>query len=270
MNPLRVTRVARRVRLVFRRRRPARDGAARVRGERRRARSRGHLMVALVAQVAILMVLTTAGIEEWRQILRRDAEAEMMFRAQEIVRAILRFQQSHGRPPNKLEELIEAGPKGEYFLRRLYDDPLVSDGEWGLLYAGPGGALVDPNASESALRESRPGELDTRRAPVSGLSGAFDTNQAPAIGGLPIAGVKSLSKDKPFREYNGVSDYSQWLFSIFDLQNLQVPGQGGGAGAAGRPNPRRGGVGAPGQSGGIGNRGGGRPGANAGGRGRGN
>jgi hypothetical protein len=40
--------------------------------------------------------------------------------------------------------------------------------------------------------------------------------------GLPIAGVKCLSKDRPFRVYKGQRDYSLWLFTILDLEP-QVP-----------------------------------------------
>ena len=35
--------------------------------------------------------------------------------------------------------------------------------------------------------------------------------------GIPIAGVKTLSTEEPFRHYQGVSDYSQWLFTYIDL-----------------------------------------------------
>ena len=45
--------------------------------------------------------------------------------------------------------------------------------------------------------------------------------------GLPIAGVKSLADDSPFRYYKGLTEYNQWLFSYFDLEGAGQPGQGG-------------------------------------------
>lgn len=218
-------------------------------------------MVGLVAMVAILIIVSGQAVEEWTDVLRRDDEAEMMFRAQEITRAIFRFQQANGRLPSELRELMEPGPKGQYFLRRMYDDPLVKDGKWGLLFAGPGGQIVDPNGDRVSYGE----EIgSTSVAPTQTVGGLQSSGQGPQeIGGLPIAGVKSLATEEPFRVYRGLSDYSQWQFTIYDLQNLQTPGQsagqprpGGSAGRGARPgNP--GGAGQPrnlpGRSGGGGN-----------------
>ena len=35
--------------------------------------------------------------------------------------------------------------------------------------------------------------------------------------GLPIAGVKSRCKERPFRQYMNKTAYNEWTFSIFDL-----------------------------------------------------
>ena len=45
----------------------------------------------LVAAVAILMISFLLATESWIDVLRRDNEKEMMFRAQEIVRALQRY-----------------------------------------------------------------------------------------------------------------------------------------------------------------------------------
>ena len=218
-------------------------------------------MVGLVAMIAIMLIFSAQAVQEWSDVLRRDNEAEMMFRAQEIVRAIFRFQQENGRLPSKLDELMEPGPKGQYFLRRMYDDPLVKEGAWGLLFAGPGGQVVDPNSDRVSYGEEL-GSISA--APTQTVGGLRSSAEGPQeIGGLPIAGVKTLSTDEPFRVYRGFSDYSQWQFTIYDLQNPQMPGQSagqqppGGAGNLGASpgNPGRGGPARnrPGQRGGGGN-----------------
>ena len=119
-----------------------------------RKSQRGHLMAGLMAGVAIMLILSTVAFQAWSDVLRRDNEAEMMFRAQDIVRAIQRYRRDHGGSgPLKMELLMEPGPKGQYYLRRLYEDPLVPDGKWGFLHLGPGGQIIDPNAKldESGL-----------------------------------------------------------------------------------------------------------------------
>ncbi len=182
----------------------------------------GHLMIALVVVLALLLIFSTVATRSWLDVIRRDREADMMFRAQEISRALVKYRKANQRLPNEFKELMEPGPKGEYFLRRLYEDPLVPDGQWGLIYAAPGGGIVDPNSpSIEETGGRRIGDSSTRIATAAdGLTPGLRGQQAT---GLPIAGVKSLSEDRPFRVYKGQQDYSMWLFTILDLEGQLAP-----------------------------------------------
>jgi type II secretory pathway pseudopilin PulG len=199
-------------------------------------------MIGLMAAIAIMLILSTIAVQEWKEVVRRDNEAEMMFRAEEIVRAIRKYQKDRGALPTELKQLIEPGSKGQYFLRRLYKDPLVKGGAWGLLYSGPQGALVDPSAPppETGAAPTASGigirPLGTTPTPPTPLSQIGQTGE---VAGLPIAGVKTLCKDRPFRVYQDQTEYANWLFSIFDLE-----GEAGGTApppTGGQPPP------APGQ-----------------------
>ncbi|MBD3866618.1 MAG: hypothetical protein IFK94_00690 [Acidobacteria bacterium] len=183
----------------------------------------GHLMVGLVFFMAVLMILSAVAVQEFSQILRRDNEAEMIFRAQEIVRALVRYQKDRGGYPTELEMLNEPGNQNQRFIRRMYDDPLTKDGKWGLLYAGPGGGIIDPSrpvaGAADIIGERTSGQTQSTGGMQSGFGGG-----AQEIGGLQIAGVKSLCTDTPFRVWNGLSDYSEWQFTVYDLQNQQKGG----------------------------------------------
>ena len=91
-------------------------------------KQRGTLIVALMAGIAIMLILSAVAVQSWADISRRDNEAEMMFRAQDIVRALKRFQADKGKLPIEFKELLEPGQKGQYFLRQLWKDPLVKGG----------------------------------------------------------------------------------------------------------------------------------------------
>ena len=211
---------------------------------------RGALLVGLVAAVAILMILSTIGMQHWADVLRRDNEAEMMARAQEIVRAIRKFQRDKpGMPLTELKQLMEPGSKRQYFLRKLYKDPLVKDGKWGLLYAAPQGGVYDPTDQTAA---GQPGAVPGMPAPSQGLAGMGNAQSDTIIGfpgagqkpgevtGLPIVGVKTLCKDQPFRIYKDTEEYARWLFSVFDLdQQQQQPGLPPGAPPVGSGAPKQ-------------------------------
>jgi type II secretory pathway pseudopilin PulG len=195
-------------------------------------------MVALMAGIAIVLILSTVAVQSWADIARRDNEAEMMFRAQDIVRALKRFQADKGKLPTELKELIEPGQKGQFFIRRLWKDPLVKDGKWQLLYASPGGGLYDPSvpAAPTDGAGPLPGLAQTS---VSGSDPNNPPGNPPGLGlgvgksadgatdptGMPIAGVKSKCKDRPFRKYKDKDEYSEWVFSIFDLDPQKQPNQ---------------------------------------------
>jgi len=195
-------------------------------------------MVALVAAIAIMMIVGTVAMQAWVDVVRRDNEAEMIFRAQDLVRALKRYQLDKsagtgaGGLPTELKDLMEPGSKAQYFLRHLWKDPLVKDGKWGFLYAAPGGGLVDPEAPVPAEPDPRATNLPspslTDEKGLKDLEKSIFEKDKPGevdkLAGLPIAGVRSLCKDKPFRVYREKTQYSEWQFTIFDLDNPQAVG----------------------------------------------
>jgi hypothetical protein len=267
----------------------------------RRKGQEGYLMAALAAAVAVMVIFSTLAFQAWVDVLRRDNEAEMIFRAKDLVRAIQRYRRDHGGvAPQKLEDLMEPGHKGQYYLRQLWKDPLVRDGKWGLVYVGPGGQIIDPNAPQqesglgggtglgglgrSSIFDRNQGEED-RVGGASQSSGQFGQQGRPGqqgqpgqqqqqqqyrtlsaddasadqnaggkqIAGLPIAGVRSLCEEDPFRVYNGLTEYREWLFTYLDLEQPQLPGRGRQPGVQPGGNQGQRGLG---QTGGRPNRGG--------------
>lgn len=202
-------------------------------------KQRGTLIVALMAGIAIMLILSAVAVQSWADIIRRDNEAEMMFRAQDIVRALKRFQVDKGKLPTELKELIEPGNKGQFFLRQLWKDPLVKGGKWQLVYLNPAGGLFDPTAP--VLPPTGDGAQPGLTPPPSLLNPpdavTFPGTAKSGDGsgdavGLPIAGVKTRCKDRAFRLYKEKSEYSEWVFSVFDLDP-----RGAAPNQPGQPNP---------------------------------
>ena len=178
--------------------------------------------MALMAGIAITMILSAVAVQTWSDVLRRDNEAEMMFRAQDIARGLKRFQTAKSRLPLELKELMEPNELGPAFLRKLWKDPLVKDGKWQLLYLNPAGGLYDPTVQvdPQAGDGSQPGLSHSLLNPPNptGLPGTRIGGSNPGDPtGLPIAGVKTRCTDRPFRTYKDKTEYSEWVFSIFDL-----------------------------------------------------
>jgi hypothetical protein len=210
-------------------------------------------MAGVLVLLAIMLIFSTVVFQSWDEVLRRDNEAEMIFRAEEIVRAMQRYRKDFGAPPEKLEQLLEPGPKAQYYLRRAYTDPLVKNGKWGLLYAGPSGEIIDPNAPMLNLTEGQldlagisdkarirkrlerdksllgqgqpPGARGSKFEPLRDEGQASEMGGGRQYGGLRLAGVRTLCSDEPFRVYKGQLYYREWLFTWVDLEQPKLPGQ---------------------------------------------
>jgi type II secretory pathway pseudopilin PulG len=120
-----------------------------------RAPARGFTYFMLLWWVFISGIMLMALSHTWALQARRAKEAEMLFRAEQIVQALRSYQrasaqgQSPGQPlPSRLEDLLEDQRSGriQRHLRKLWPDP-VTGGPWGLvLDAGAIVGVYSPSA----------------------------------------------------------------------------------------------------------------------------
>jgi type II secretory pathway pseudopilin PulG len=131
--------------------------------------------------VALSGIMLAALSQQWAFERRREKEAEMVARAQEITSAIAAYRQAvpTGAWPHSLQDLVEdrRGPRTLRHLRRIWVDPLTGRADWGLV----------------------------RHSPPPGNGGA-----APAEGG--IQGVYSRAPGTPIRAPAGTKTYDEWRF----------------------------------------------------------
>ncbi len=164
-------------------------------------RQRGYALVALIVIVAVMNILVAASLPYWSQVMKRDKEAELIFRGLQYAEAIRVFQLRFQRLPNTLDELIEFNPRS---IRRLWKDPMTEDGEWQLINAqiGQGGGGAGTDVARGTAPGGREAAAEERTR----------SNRRAAPG--PIIGVRSRSEDAGVRTFMGASQYSQWQFTL--------------------------------------------------------
>jgi len=198
----------------------------------------GYAMAVLLVGMSVAAIMLTAAMPTWKQMVRREKEAELIFRGQQYVRAIALFQRRSGPgtiPPN-LDVLLD-----QRFLRKKYKDPITGD-DFDIL------SPMQPAAGAPG------GGAGGRGQPaVSGaLAGLGSGGVARGAGGSVAAGVMgvvSKSKDTSIKLYNGRNRYNEWQFVY--VPQVQAPAAGpGGRGVQGQPP-----AGIPGIGGGRGGRG---------------
>lgn len=193
---------------------PGRAGSA--------GRSAGYALLILLFAITIMSLGLTVAVPVYETQMRRELEAELIFRGNQYVEGVRIFQlKNPGAFPKKLDELIE-----KKCLRRLYRDPMTEDGRWNIIlqmesFGGPGrggpggpqpGSLMPggrgpgegPMGSQAGLSPGAGGSAQkVMVAPVSALS---------SIQNPRIIGVVSSSPRKSILIYNDQESYDKWLF----------------------------------------------------------
>ena len=232
-------------------------------GKTQRSRESGHLLIAVMIGITLMLIFMTVVAQQWSSLERRENEKELIFRGNQYAKAIRKYQGEHGGAyPTSLESLMELGPRRLRYIRKLYRDPMAPDGKWGVLIADPSGkGFINPNAPPeaqgvegledlgkgleefdeklNAANRRNQGKLkisDARNRAAGltdwtsqdkdekGIDGKV-TITAPGQPVGPIAGVVSLWDQMSFRRYHDHENYTEWTFSVFDLGDQKQQAQ---------------------------------------------
>ena len=99
---------------------------------------RGFALAALMIFMMALSILMAVAVPAYRIQAQRELEEELIFRGQEYVRAIQKYQRRFGIYPPSIDALMETN--GLRFLRRQYTDP-ISGESFRLLTINPDGSI---------------------------------------------------------------------------------------------------------------------------------
>ncbi|MGH9241098.1 MAG: type II secretion system protein [Vicinamibacterales bacterium] len=176
-------------------------------------------MVALLVSMSVMAILMSVALPAWHTIMRREKEAELVFRGEQYARAISLWQRrfANASPPS-IDVLVE-----QRLLRKKYKDPITND-DFQIL---AGGAPTAGQTQQTTVPLQGGGRAS---APVGVPQG-----RGNVVGG-GIVGVTSKSPEKSLRLYNGRDTYNQWVF----MPVARTTRAEGGRGTDNRAGPRGG------------------------------
>jgi type II secretory pathway pseudopilin PulG len=184
----------------------------------------GYTLVIVVLVVALMSILMTVAVQTVEFQMRREREAELIFRGEQYVEAIRLYRMKYGRYPMRMKEIWEANPR---VVRKKWKDPITDSENWGLIFLGQEGRRIGP---ENPLGGT-PGPTETvtyeggGRGDREGDDGSMIGPDGEKIG--PIVGVHSTSCDQSIKIYEARTTYCEWQFVFREAR---------GAGS-GRPPP---------------------------------
>jgi type II secretory pathway pseudopilin PulG len=175
--------------------------------------------------MSVMAIMMAAVLPAWHTMAQREKEAELVFRGEQIARAIGLYQRRFANAPApSIDFLVE-----QRFLRKKYKDPITNDD-----FQELGGGQNQPGQVQGRAQGAAPAtqatlgrgssQQTTGRAGAAGSASTFGGN---TTGG--VIGVTSKSPLKSLRLYNGQDVYNQWVF----MPVARAGGPGGPAGGRG-------------------------------------
>jgi type II secretory pathway pseudopilin PulG len=125
----------------------------------------------LLLGILVIGVATAAVAEIWSTQIKRDKEAELLFRLQQYRRAIQQYRTDRNRLPKELSDLLmdRSQLQVRRYLRRLYSDPMTGKPDWQLKQqvdrTGAVSGILDVNSrsADKPLRQISGKKADTYR-----------------------------------------------------------------------------------------------------------
>jgi len=180
-------------------------------------RAAGYTIIVCVMAVTVLSIAVAIALPLISGQIKREKEAELVFRGLQYAEAIRVFQRRFGRPPATLQELLDTRPRS---IRRLWKDPMTESGEWVLLVNSPQGGRRRDATRPPGPEGEEGGEGGAEEIDPQSPEGR---TQVP-VG--PIVGVRSRSDDQGMRTFFDSESYNSWRFTV-DLLNIRPPGADG-------------------------------------------
>ncbi len=198
-----------------------------------------------VIVIAVMSIAMGVAVQTAEFQMRREREAELIFRGEQFIEAIRLYKIKYGRYPMQLKEIYEAKPR---VIRKKWKDPITDSENWGIVFLGQEGRQVGAagtpvgGSGRSAKVTGRGRQSDEGPSGATGDSagGGARPFETPAPFGSPsqvgadrkvgpIVGVHSTSCDEAIKVYEGHTTYCEWRF-IYNEERQQ----GGAGGQSGR------------------------------------
>ncbi len=118
-------------------------------------RDAGFSLAALIFFTTAASIFIAAAVPAYQMQAKREVEEELIFRGEEYVRGIQKYQRRLGIYPTSIDQLVETN--GLRFIRRKYKDP-VTGKDFRVITVNPDGSvngskLFTPNNSQPLLQD---------------------------------------------------------------------------------------------------------------------
>src|SRR5262249_6317906 len=109
---------------------------------RTQSKEAGFAIATLIVFASVIAILAAAAIPVYQMRAQRERELECIFRGEEYMRAIIKYQRKFKTYPPTIDALLNTD--GIRFVRRQYKDPITGE-DFRIITVNPDGSVVGSN-----------------------------------------------------------------------------------------------------------------------------
>lgn len=187
----------------------------------------GFTLAALIVVLTIISIVVAYTVpQQWSLVMRRERDRQTIYLMKQFALAIDRFEAKHKSLPVSLDQLEKA--RKPRFLRGngIPINPLTgSEKDWILVPpnavnpAGTGGPVTPPGQPVIGAPVFRDGQQQQPQPATSTAPRKLNKEASPKDYVGPFVGVRPDSTGESFITLNEATDYSEWVYSVYDLRN---------------------------------------------------
>ncbi len=161
----------------------------------------GFTLAALLVILTIIAVVIAYTVpEQWSMIMARERDRQTIFLMKQYARSIKAWSMKNGGMPTSLDQITEAKEPRVIRGGGKWICPITGkEDDWILV---PFTAIQNPPQPNQL--QAQPSKLIKEASPREYTG--------------PFVGVRPAATGKSFLEFNGATDYSEWVYTVMDLE----------------------------------------------------
>jgi type II secretory pathway pseudopilin PulG len=161
----------------------------------------GFTLAALLVLLTIIAIVIAYTVpEQWSMIMARERDRQTIFLMKQYARAIKAWSMKNGGMPTSLDQITEAKEPRVIRGGGKWLCPITGkEDDWILV---PFNAIQNPPQPNQL--QAQPSKLIKEASPREYVG--------------PFVGVRPGATGKSFLEFNGAKDYSEWVYTVMDLE----------------------------------------------------
>ena len=183
----------------------------------------GFTLAALIVILTIIMIVIAYTVpQQWSMVMKRERDRQTIFLMKQFARGILRWNQKHnGTWPVSLQQMQDA--RKPLMLRNggKWPCPLTGkEDDWILVppQAVTATGQVAPVTNNGRNPATNPQPQQQPQQPGARQPSKLNKDLSPKDYVGQFVGVRPNAEGKSFIALNGAEDYSEWVYTVMDLQ----------------------------------------------------